>query len=52
MFNHSPFQVLMGRGANIQEVCPHRPLETKEEQKSIGCYPLIYPLIDQGDSKV
>ena len=28
LFNHSPHQVLMGRGAKIQDVCPHRPLET------------------------
>ena len=27
-FHHSPFQVLMGRGTRIQDICPHRPLET------------------------
>ena len=26
--NHSPYQVIMGRGAKIQDICPHRPLET------------------------
>ena len=27
-FNYSPYQVIMGRGAKIQDICPHRPLET------------------------
>ena len=27
-FNYSPHQVIMGRGAKIQDICPHRPLET------------------------
>ena len=27
-FNYSPYQVIMGRGAKIQDTCPHRPLET------------------------
>ena len=27
-FNYSPYQIIMGRGAKIQDICPHRPLET------------------------
>ena len=27
-YNQSPYQALLGRGSNLQEVCPHRPLET------------------------
>ena len=27
-YNYSPYQVLMGRGAKLQDMCPHRPLET------------------------